>query len=138
MIVRGEMRHCVTLLRGLDSICKERAVALRSIPLQSQIESGNRSRNVRRKRTIQRYATESFFVKLRSRQLRRWTRAIDERELLRSGKPGEDVCIPAKSRLVLFGHGGHIKDRRCCINGISSRLEDSQSGTSLKSMLSGD
>src|SRR5262249_32610816 len=38
----------------------------------------------------------------------------------------------------LFGHGGHIKDGRCSINGISPGLEDSQSGASLKRMLSGD
>jgi len=79
----------VTFLRGLDGIRQERAVALRSIPLQSQIESGNRSRDIRRKGAIERYATESFSVKLGSRQLRRWTRAIDERELLGSGKPGQ-------------------------------------------------
>src|SRR5215831_7800711 len=138
MILRGEMRHWVTLLRGLDGVRQERAVALRSIPLQSQIESGNRSRDIRRKGAIERYATESFSVKLGSRQLRRWTRAIDERELLGSGKPGQNVCIPAKSSLVLFGHGGHIKDGRCSINGISPGLEDSQSRASLQRMLSGD
>src|SRR5215471_18706425 len=138
MILRGEMRHCVTLLRGLDGIRQKRAVALRSIPLQSQIESGNRSRNIRRKGAIERYATESIPVKLWSRQHRRWTRAIDERELLRSGKPGQYVCIPAKSRLVLFGHGGHIKDGGCSINCIPAGLEDSQSGARLKRMLSGD
>src|SRR6185369_7513856 len=42
MILRGEMRHCVTFLRGLDGIRQKRAVALRAIPLQSQIESGDR------------------------------------------------------------------------------------------------
>src|SRR5262245_54660488 len=104
MILGGEMRHCVTLLRGLDGIRQERAVALRSIPLQSQIESSNRSRDIRRKGSIERYAGEFLSVELGSRQLRRWTRAIDERELFGSGKPGQYVCIPAKSCLVLFGH----------------------------------
>src|SRR5215510_5756449 len=114
MILRGEMRHCMTLLRGLDGIRQERAVALRSIPFQSQIESCNRSRNIRRKGAIERYAGKFFSIKLGSR------------ELLRTREPGQYVGVPAKSRLVLFGHGGHIKDGRCSIDGISSRLEDSQ------------
>src|SRR6266851_1565612 len=94
---------------GLDGRLQQRGVIEASVFLPGQIKSGYGSGNGNGVRTIYRYLAQ-LAVGLQSRQLWRWTCAIEEHYLSFFGDIGKYEAVAAESGLVLFHYAGHVED----------------------------